>query len=88
MNSERIQSQVGLRRSACEKSESGRIMLHVSMIHAAHHHWPNTRFHQYCCSTGTAPYQPMKNSTRYAQPTTIDVNRQSFAPASRWFSVT
>ena len=54
MNSERMNSQVGLRRSLCENSDSGRIMLQVSMIHAAHHHWPNTRFHQYCCSTGVA----------------------------------
>ena len=44
MNSDRMNSQVGLRRSFCEKSDSGRIMLQVSMIHAAHHHWPNTRF--------------------------------------------
>ncbi len=37
-NSEKMNSQVGLRRRLCEKSDSGRIMLHVSMIHAAHHH--------------------------------------------------
>src|SRR6187200_873473 len=35
---ERMKSQEGFRRSRCEKSESGKIMLQVSMIHAAHHH--------------------------------------------------
>jgi hypothetical protein len=44
MKIERMKSQVGLRRSFCEKSDSGKIMLHVSMIHAAHHHSPKTRF--------------------------------------------
>ena len=88
MKSDRIQSQDVLRRSFCENSDSGRIMLQVSMIQAAHHHWPNTRFQKYSCSTGTPPYQAMKNSTRYAHPTTIDVNNVSLAPASRMFSVT
>ena len=50
MKIERMNSQVGLRRSFCEKSDSGRIMLQVSMIHAAHHHCPNTRFQKYSCS--------------------------------------
>src|SRR5688572_1270512 len=34
----RMKSQVVLRRIRCENSVSGRIMLQVSMIHAAHHH--------------------------------------------------
>ena len=44
MNSDRMKSHVGLRRSFCEKSDSGSTQLQMSMIHAAHHHWPNTRF--------------------------------------------
>jgi hypothetical protein len=41
---------------------SGSTQLQVSMTHAAHHHWPNTRFHQYDCSMELPPIQPMKNS--------------------------
>jgi hypothetical protein len=63
-------------------------MLHVSMIHAAHHHWPKTRFMKYACSLSLPLYHAMKNSVRYAQPTTSDVKRQSLAAASRWLSVT
>ena len=44
MKIERMNSQVGLRRSFCENSDSGSIMLQMSMIHAAQAHWPNTRF--------------------------------------------
>ncbi len=47
MKIERVNSHVVLRRSFWEKSSSGRTMLHVSMIQAAHHHWPNTRFMKY-----------------------------------------
>ena len=31
---------------------SGSTMLQMSMIHAAHAHWPKTRFQKYSCSTG------------------------------------
>jgi hypothetical protein len=44
MNSERMNSHVGLRRSCWLQSDSGRTMLQMSMIHAAHAHWPKTRF--------------------------------------------
>src|SRR5215217_647891 len=44
MNSDRMNSHVVLRRSFCENSDSGSTMLQMSMIHAAHAHWPNTRF--------------------------------------------
>src|SRR5689334_21396472 len=44
MNNERMNSQVVLRRSFCESSDSGSTQLQISMIHAAHAHWPNTRF--------------------------------------------
>src|SRR6185503_13192748 len=80
---ERMKSHVGLRRNFCEKSDSGKIMLHVSMIHAAHHHCPKTRFQKYACSNSLALYQATQNSIRYAQPTTSDVKRQSLAAASR-----
>ncbi len=50
MNSDRMNSHVGLRRSFCENSDSGSTQLQVSMIHAAHAHWPNARCHQYSCS--------------------------------------
>src|SRR3954464_7367600 len=82
MKIERMNSHVVLRRSFCEKSESGRTMLQMSMIHAAHHHWPNTRFQKYSCSTALPDIQATWNSVRYARPTTIDVKRQSFAAAS------
>jgi hypothetical protein len=39
---EMMNSQLGFRRSFCEKSVRGKIMLQVSMIHAAHHHCPKT----------------------------------------------
>ena len=58
------------------------------MIHAAHAHWPKTRFQKYSCSTLFPDIQATWNSVRYASPTTIDVNRQSFAAASRWLMVT
>src|SRR5919109_1193787 len=38
MNRLRMKSHVVFRRNRCEKSVSGKIMLQVSMIHAAHHH--------------------------------------------------
>src|SRR5688500_19483 len=85
---ERMKSHVGLRRSFCEKSDSGKIMLQLSMIHAAHHHWPKTRFQKYACSNSFALYQATQNSIRYAHPTTIDVNSASLAAASRWLIVT
>src|ERR1700722_14165924 len=88
INSERIKSQVVFRRSFCENSDSGSTQLQINMIHAAHHHSPKTRFQKYCVSTGLPPTHAMKNSLRYAHPTTIDVNKQSLAPASRSFSVT
>src|SRR5664279_1498576 len=88
MKIESVKRNVVLRRSFCEKSRSGSTMLHVSMIQAAHHHWPKTLFMKYACSFSLPPYQAMKNSVRYAQPTTSDVKRQSFAAASRWLSVT
>src|SRR4051812_9342858 len=84
----RMNSQPGLRRSFCENSDSGKITLHVSMIHAAHHHCPNTRFQKYICSYWLAEYHATQNSMRYAHPTTMLVNRQSFAAASRWLTVT
>jgi hypothetical protein len=43
MNSDRMNSQVVLRRSFCEKSDIGSTMLQQSRIQALHHHWPNTR---------------------------------------------
>src|SRR5215216_3292728 len=88
MNSDRMNSHVVLRRSFCEKSESGRTMLQISMIHAAHAHCPNTRFQKYSCSTLLPDIQATWNSVRYASPTTDDVNRQSFAAASRSLMVT
>src|SRR5690606_13060200 len=88
MKIERMNSHIGFRRRFCEKSESGRIMLHVSNVHSAHHHWPNVRFQKYSCSAGTPEYQAMKNSMRYALPTTREVSRTTFAVASRWLSVT
>src|SRR5687767_10272098 len=88
MNRLRMNSQVVFRRRRCENSVSGRIMLQVSMIHAAHHHWPNTRFMKYSCSTLLPLNQATQNSVMYARPTTSDVNRQSFAAASRWLIVT
>src|SRR6476659_1015641 len=88
MKIESVKRNVVLRRSRCEKSSMGRIALHVSMIHAAHHHWPKTRFQKYDCSTSLPLYHAMKNSVRYAHPTTSDVKRQSFAAASSTFSVT
>ena len=39
-----MEGQVVFRRSFCEKSDSGRTQLQMSMIHAAHAHWPKTRF--------------------------------------------
>src|SRR3954465_5100474 len=87
MNSERMKSHVVLRRSFCEKSESGRTMLQMSMIHAAHAHWPNTRFQKYSCSNGLPLIHATWNSVREARPTTQDVNRQSFDAASMSFSV-
>src|SRR6185437_8153220 len=83
MNKDSVNSHVVLRRSFCQKSESGRMVLQVSMIHAAHHHWPNTRLYQNECSISLPPYQPMKNSVMYAVATTSAVNKQSFAAASR-----
>src|SRR5215469_18822739 len=88
MKIDRIQSHTVFRRAFCENNESGITQLHRSMIQAAHHHCPKTRFDQNSCSTGLPEYHPTKNSVRYAQPTTSDVNRHSFAPASRSFSVT
>jgi hypothetical protein len=44
MNSERMNSHSGLRRSFCDQSDIGSTMLQINMIHAAHAHWPNTRF--------------------------------------------
>ncbi len=88
MNIDRMNSHVVFRRSRCENSDIGSSMLHVSMIHAAHHHWPNTRFMKYCCSTALPLNHAIQNSVRYAQPTTMDVKRQSFAAASRWLIVT
>src|SRR5688572_1726541 len=61
---ERMNSQDGFRRSFCEKSDSGKIMLQVIMIHAAHHHCPNTRFQKYDCSNSLALYQAVQNSIR------------------------
>src|SRR6478672_9132581 len=49
MKIESVKRNVVLRRSRWEKRSSGRIALHVSMIHAAHHHCPNTRFQKYDC---------------------------------------
>src|SRR5688572_16981667 len=79
----RMKSHVVLRRMRCEKSVSGRIMLQVSMIHAAHHHWPKTRFMKYSCSTLLPLYHATQNSVMYARPTTSDVKRHNFAAASR-----
>ncbi len=58
MNSDRMNSHVVLRRRFCEKSDNGRTALQISMIHAAHHHCPKTRFHQYSFSIGLPEYQP------------------------------
>ena len=64
MKIERMKSHVGLRRAFCEKSESGRIMLQMSMIQAAHAHWPKTRFQKYSCSNGLPLIQATWNSVR------------------------
>src|SRR5918999_1058313 len=44
MKIERIQSHAGFLRSLWEKSERGKTMLQMIMIHAAHAHCPKTRF--------------------------------------------
>ena len=88
MNSDSMKSHDGFRRSRCEKRVSGRIMLQVSMIHAAHAHWPKTRFQKYSCSNRLPLIHATWNSVRYARPTTIDVNRHILAAASRSFRVT
>ncbi len=64
-------------------------MLQVSMIHAAHHHWPKTRFQKYACSYWLPLYQATQNSIRYALPTTSDVNSVIAWPRRRaWLIVT
>src|SRR5215207_9564281 len=87
MKMERMNSQVGLRRSFCDQSDMGSAMLQRSMIHAAQYHWSNTRFQKNSCSARMPLYQATRNSMRYAHPTTIDVNSTTFAVASRWLSV-
>src|ERR1041385_7611732 len=57
------------------------------MIHAAHAHCPNTRFQKYSCSTRLPLIHATWNSVKYARPTTDNVNKQSFAAASRSLSV-
>src|SRR3954468_15286451 len=87
MNSDRMKSQVVLRRSFCDHRDIGRTMLQMSMIHAAQAHWPNTRFQKYSCSKGLPLIQATWNSVRYARPTTHEVKRHSFEAASRSLSV-
>src|SRR5687767_4228204 len=84
----RMNNQPGFRRSFCENSDSGKIMLQVNMIHAAHHHCPKTRLMKYFCSNAFPEYHATQNSMRYADPTMRLVVRQSFAAASRWLMVT
>src|SRR3954468_10683713 len=84
---EKTNSHWVLRRSFCEKSDSGSTMLQISMIHAAQAHCPNTRFQKYSCSNMLPLIQATWNSVRYARPTTQDVNRHSFAAASMSLSV-
>src|SRR5260221_14673067 len=83
MKIERAQSQLVLRRSFCEKSESGRAMLQMSMIHAAQVHWPNTRFQKYSCSTRLQDIHGTWNLGRYAGPTTVELKRHNLAAAPR-----
>src|SRR5688500_2105724 len=88
MKNESMNSHVGLRRSFCQNNERGRIMLQVYRITDAQHHWPQIRLAKKSFSTWFPLYHATNHSAMYAHPTTNDVNRHSFAAASRWLIVT
>src|SRR3954471_23616407 len=85
---EMMKSHAGLRRSFCTNNDSGRTMLQVYRIADAHHHWPQMRLAKNAFSNSLPLNHATNHSVMYAQPTTSEVKRQSFAAASRWLMVT
>src|SRR5712691_338905 len=66
---------------------SGRNPLQMYMVQEAHQNEPNARYQKAARSFGFPPYQAIKFSVRYENPTIDTVSRHSFARFSKCLTV-